>query len=53
MKFKIAAALVLVTAIGFTIIASSPKSSHQEMIEMLQQLNKKNTNMAPTRLTPK
>jgi tetratricopeptide (TPR) repeat protein len=46
MKIKIAAALTLIVAIGFTIIASSPKSSHQEMIEMLQQLNKKNTNMA-------
>ncbi|WP_439695062.1 FG-GAP-like repeat-containing protein [Mucilaginibacter sp. AW1-7] len=46
MKIKIAAALTLIVAIGFTIIASSPKSSHQEMIEMLDQLNKKNTNMA-------
>jgi tetratricopeptide (TPR) repeat protein len=46
MKIKIVAALTLIVAIGFTIIASSPKSSHQEMIEMLDQLNKKNTNMA-------
>ncbi|QEC77521.1 CRTAC1 family protein [Mucilaginibacter ginsenosidivorax] len=46
MKIKIAAALTLIVAIGFTIIASSPKSSHQEMIELLQQLNKKNNDMA-------
>jgi len=37
---------MLTVAIGFTIIASSPKSSHQEMIELLEQLNKKNTNLA-------
>jgi hypothetical protein len=42
MKFKIAAALVLVTAIGFTIIASSQSSSHDDMVQMLQQINQRN-----------
>ncbi len=46
MKIKIAAALVLLTAIGFTIIASSQRSSHEEMIQVLQQINQRNFSIA-------
>jgi hypothetical protein len=42
MKFKIILALVLVVALGFTIIASSQTSSHEEMIKILKTINQKN-----------
>jgi hypothetical protein len=42
MKFKIILASVLVVALGFTIIASSQTSSHEEMIQLLKSINQKN-----------
>jgi hypothetical protein len=42
MKFKIILASVLVVALGFTIIASSQTSSHEEMIQLLKAINQKN-----------
>jgi hypothetical protein len=42
MKFKIILASVLVVALGFTIIASSQTSSHEEMIQILKTINQRN-----------
>jgi hypothetical protein len=42
MKIKIAVAVVLFAALGFTIIASSQTSSHEDMVQLLQQINRQN-----------
>ena len=45
MKLKIILASTLVVALGFTIIASSQSSSHDEMIQILERIKQKNNNI--------
>lgn len=45
MKLKIILASTLVVALGFTIIASSQSSSHDEMVQILERIKQKNNNI--------
>ncbi|WP_184544009.1 CRTAC1 family protein [Mucilaginibacter sp. FT3.2] len=46
LKIKIAAGLVLISALGFTIIATSRNSSHQQMVTLLGQIQQRNFSIA-------